>query len=288
MKQWDDIKIFLALAEAGTIRGAADLLALTHVTVTRRIHAFEDELGTILFERLPTGHVLTDAGRSILPLAKATQANVFDLQRRVQSIDRKLDGTVTLTLPEAIATILIAPILQEFRQHYPQISLKISLSNKLVNLATHETDLALRLTENPPENAYGRCIAKSPLCVYAAASYLAARPSPDTWVGFDYEPANQMTADLDTANVDVAIRANGLLAMAELLAAGLGVGVLPCFVGDNHDGLQRVDGVKPKPDLDLWLLVYKDLRAVPRVRAVADFIAERLTRVRSSIEGTNV
>lgn len=281
MKQWNDIKIFLALTEAGTIRGAAELLELTHVTVTRRIHAFEDEIGTILFERLPTGHVLTDAGRSILPLAKAVEANVFDLQRRVQSIDRKLDGTVTLTLPEAVAIVLIAPILQDFREHYPQISLKILLSDKLVNLATQETDLALRLTKNPPDTAYGRCIAKSPLCVYATSPYLAARPSPDTWIGFDYDPAHQITGD-----VDVAIQANGLLAMAELLAAGLGVGVLPCFVGDNHPDLQRVDGAKPKSDLDLWLLVHKDLRAVPRVRAVADFIAERLIRIRSSIEGT--
>ncbi|MEW7007650.1 LysR family transcriptional regulator [Lentilitoribacter sp. EG35] len=281
MKQWDDIKIFLALVDAGTIRGAADLLELTHVTVTRRIRAFENEIGTILFERLPTGHVLTDAGRSILPLAKATEANVFDLERRVQSIDRKLDGTVTLSLPEAIATILIAPALQDFRELYPQISLKILLSNKLVNLNTHETDIALRLTKNPPDSAYGRCIAKSPLCVYAASSYLAVRPSPDTWVGFDYDPAHQLAGD-----VDVSIQANGLLAMAELLAAGLGVGVLPCFVGDNHAGLQRIDSTKPKPDLDLWLLVHKDLRTVPRVRAVADFIAERLIRIRPSIEGT--
>lgn len=280
MKNWDDVRIFLALAETGTIREAASRLAVTHVTVARRIRALEVNLGAMLFERLPRGHVLTDAGRSVLPQAKAAAETMQELERKILAIDSGLSGTVTLALHEAVAAVLVAPILPELRTLYPQISLKILLSNNLVNLASREADLALRLTSNPPETAFGRRIANSPLCVYAAPSYLAARSTPDVWIGLDYEPAHRLVEVTDTS-----IQANGLLAMAELLVAGLGVGVLPCFVGDNHAGLQRLDDAPPTPDLDLWLLIHKDLRAVPRVRAVADFIADKLIRARPMIEG---
>jgi len=277
---WDDIRLFLALAEAGTIRQAAETLSVTHATVTRRIRSMEEDTGAILFDRTATGHVLTEAGRAIMPMAKNAERNMQGIERQILSIDRKLRGPVTLALPEAIATTLIAPMLPGLRARYPGISLRILLSDNLVDLAGRDTDLALRLTVKPPESAFGRCIANSPLCVFAAPAYLAARPSPDNWIGLDYEPAREIAGYTETS-----IQANGLLGMSELLAAGLGLGVLPCFLGDTHPGLVRVPGSKPKPDLDLWLLVHRDLRKVARIRAVSDFIAEHLKVVKPTIEG---
>ncbi len=282
MENWDDLRIFLALAEGGTIRGAAQHLGVTHVTVTRRIRALEARIGATLFERSPSGHQLTEAGRAVLPKALEAQGSIRDLERQVLSIDARLSGPVTLALPEAVATVLIAPLLPELRMLYPQIALRLLLSDRLVNLAGRESDLALRLTASPPETAFGRRIAHSPLCVYAAPAYLQSRPDPDHWIGLDYGPARALEGTADTH-----IQANGILAMAELLKAGLGVGVLPCFLGDSHTGLQRLPGAVINPDLDLWLLVHKDLRQMARVRAVADFIAERLKPLRPLIEGAS-
>jgi len=277
---WDDIRLFLALAEAGTIRRAAETLSVTHATVTRRIRSMEQDAGAILFDRTTNGHVLTDAGRAIMPMAKDAERNMQAIERQILSIDKKLSGPVTLALPEAIATALIAPMLPGLRIRYPGISLKILLSDSLVDLAGRDTDLALRLTETPPESAFGRRIANSPLCVFSAPGYLAARPSPDNWIGLDYEPAREIAGLAETS-----IQANGILGMSELLAAGLGIGVLPCFLGDTHPGLVRVPGSQPKPDLDLWLLVHRDLRKVARIRAVSDFFAEQLKAIKPTIEG---
>ena len=283
MLNWDDLRFFLALADAGTIRGASDRLAVTHATVTRRVHALEEQMGAALFQRTPNGHRLTQAGQSILPLAREAQVGMLNVERRIAAFDTRLTGTVTLALPEAIATCLIAPLLARLRGHYPGVNLKLLLDDRLVNLSENEADVALRLTASPPVSAHGRRVANSPLCVYAAPGYLAVRPETDVWIGLEYRPAQDMAGGAEPT-----IQANGLLAMGELLASGLGIGVLPCFLGDTHPGLVRVPGTVPKPDLDLWLLIHPDLRKVARVRAVADFLSAEMKKLRPVIEGRAV
>jgi DNA-binding transcriptional LysR family regulator len=291
MDNWDDLRLFLAMARSGSTRGGALQLGLNQSTVSRRLVQLEARTGVRLFDRSPSGLQLTDAGEELLGVAAEVEDRVADAERRLQGRDENLSGTVRLSMPDFAVAPAARP-LAALSKRYPRIELQVMVDNGFVDLTHRQADLALRLAKEPPAHLIGRRIAPVRLAVYGSEAYLRDQPAPVDvtsldWVGWD-EPWRQVaTEQWIAANVPadrVRVRVNTSLAMAALLAAGVGVGFKLCFNGDAHPQLRRAQAPRDF-GFALWLLTHADLRGNARVRAVLRFLADALAKDRDRFIG---
>lgn len=277
---WDDLRIFLAVVRAGSVRKAAKQVGKTHATVSRHIRTLQEALGNPVLERRQEGQCLTELGARILPLAEQIEENAATIDRAAFSADTGLAGPVKLSLSESLYIALLHQPLDDFMQRYPMIELHVTATDDLVQLAKRDADVILRITTSPPEAAFGKKLADSPLAVYASPVYLRTRPDIDRWVALDYEPCRVPPLPARVvANVDTPALA------AKMIAMGRGIGMLPCYLGDTDKELIRVKGMKMTPDMQIWGLTHSDLRPNPRVRALMDHLYESFEKLRPLIEG---
>ncbi len=153
---WDDLRVFLALSREGSASGAGRALGVKHTTVARRIRAFEERLGTRLFDRLPNGYAMTQAAENMFEHALAMEALAQAVDREVFGQDVELAGPLKLTASHEVGDRLIAPKLRSFTEAYPHIDLQLLTTAGLVDLAAREADIAVRLTAKPPDYLVGR------------------------------------------------------------------------------------------------------------------------------------
>lgn len=280
MFNWDDVKVFLAVTRERTVRGAARELGVTHATVSRRLRGLEDKLGSQLFERTSDGQVLTPMGLEILSVAEQVEEKIGEIDRRAFAQDKRLSGMVRLSVSDSLFLSVLHPCVKSFQTQFPMIEIELISTHDLSSLSRRHADIVVRITKKPPESAYGKKVADSPLACFASPSYLLKRPAPDRWIALTYEPAFE--AIVPARRV---LAATSDLAAAQLIRSGLGIGLLPCFLGDSDSGLRRVPGTDPKPDMDIWVLVHEDLRATPRVRVLMDHLYVALEENKDLIEG---
>lgn len=288
---WDDLRIFLAVARRGSVRAAADALDVNHSTVSRRIRAFEKKLGVRLFERLPTGYVTTPSGEDMLQAALRLERDILALERQVLGRDTQLTGDLRVTMPDVLATKLLMPDLTSFAQTYPGIDLEVIVSDENFNLTKREADVAIRLTNDPPEHLVGRRLFTHSIAVYATVNYLAQHepghvPSSLEWIGWgDVGRDPKWIQATPFPSVPVRHRLNNVLLQLEAVKSGLGISILPCFVGDQEPSLRRLPPGIPKPSRAIWLLTHADLRTTARVRSFIDFMARAIKAHQQLLEG---
>jgi len=281
-----DLRTLLAIAREGTLAGAARRLRVNHSTVFRRLAAIEARLGTRLFERQGGSYATTAAGEDLLRTAERVEAEVEALERRLSGQDLRLTGNLRLTAPDDIAEALLMPLLAEFRQAYPDITVELAVDNRMLNLTRREADIALRPTRRPPENLAGRRVAALASAVYGAAQ-TAVDPT-ERWIAWEEGAGPPLAARWIAERVDrsaVGYRSNSMLNQASAARAGLGLAVLPCFLGDSDPTLRRVEGPLPELATELWLLTHPDLQRTARIRVLLDLLYDRLGRQRDLFEG---
>jgi len=291
--EWDDLRYVLAVAEAGSLAGAARALGVNHTTVLRRITAFEATLGLRLFERLPTGYVLTAGGEELITAARTISDTVTTLERRLVGQDLRLSGTVRITTTDTLMATLLPDVLAGFRTEQPGIALEVALANAMANLSRRDADVAIRPSNNPPETLVGRRVAAIAFAIYGSPAYLAEHnPAGDLaghrWVAPDDNLAATTAAQWMRSELpesEVVLRADSLLALRQSAEAGLGLAALPCYLGDTAPGLVRVRPPVPAMETALWVLPHDDLRHTARIRAFTEFAATALGRHRELLEG---
>lgn len=278
---WDDLRVFLAVARTGSLSGAARSLGVNHSTVFRRIAGFEATLDVRLFERLPNGYALTLAGEETLGIVERIEADVATLDRTVTGQDLRLSGVVRITAIDMLAFWLLPDHLVRFHAAYPGIEIEMVVGNEALNLSRRETDIALRIGNTPPETLVGRRVGRLDFAIYGAPAYCAARPdtelSQHDWIGLDsaHAPLARRFEQF-LPGVRPIIRSNSVACTIRLAKAGLGLAVLPCAIAGQKPGLIRIAEVPDTFGLDLWLLTHEDLRHTARIRAVLDFLATAL------------
>jgi len=286
-----DLRTLLAIAREGTLAGAARRLRVNHSTVFRRLATIEGRLGTRLFERQGGNYVTTTAGEDLLRTAERVEAEVEALERRLSGQDLRLTGALRLTAPDDIAEVMVMPALAGFRARYPDITVELIVDNRMLNLTRREADVALRPTRRPPETLAGRRIAR-----LASAVYAAAGPTPpdeeelatQRWIAWEEGAGPPAAARWLADNVDrhnIGFRSNSLFNQASAARAGLGLALLPCFLGDGDAGLQRIGAPVPALDTELWLLTHPDLQRTARIRVLLDLLYDRLRQQRRLFEG---
>ena len=289
---WDDLRVFLTLAREGTLTTAAKALGVSHPTVARRVQALEKQIGARLFERLPDRFVPTGAGEELLADTEAMEKAALSIHRRSAGLGDTVSGTVRLSSGEAMAA-LIARHLAELRSKLRQIEFEVIASHTLANLSRREADLLIR--EQVPElgGIVTRKLGRVAFAIYAAREFPVKRTTTAAlaelpWIGFDDDhismPGQQWLHER-LGERRRAVRGNNWLVLHEATRAGAGLCLLPCYLGDPDPALRRVGGVIAEVFADQWLLVHRDLRALPRVRAVMDAVVELFQRERALIEG---
>lgn len=288
---WEDIQTFLAVAETGTIRGAGTRLRLNHATVSRRIAAFEGRLGVRLFDRVPGGYALTSAGEEMVAVARKVGEDIEALERRLLGLDAQLKGDLRVTMSDVLAQHLLMPDLTAFSRTYPGIELGLFVSDELFSLSRRDADVAIRIQADPPEYLIGQRLVTFARAAYASVDYLEHNPDPLTsrtafWIGWgDPVRAPRWVADSDMPTLPIRHRFDAVLPQLEAAKAGLGIAMLPCFVGDTEPSLRRVPPGTTQPARPIWLLTHEDLRTTARVRAFMEFFRETFRRHRDLLEG---
>ncbi|MGC3874521.1 LysR family transcriptional regulator [Halomonas sp. GXIMD04776] len=285
--QWDDLRIVLAVAQEGTLSGAARQLGVSHATVFRRLADIERRLGTQLFERARSGYSPTPAGEDIAAAARRVETEVLAVERRIAGQDLRPSGTVRVTTTDTLLLGLLSPIFAAFRRSYPEIELEVAVSNQLFSLTKREADIAIRPSLAPPESLVGRRIG-----TIAQAIYRASIQDSDTadWVGPDERMAYRaLEIWMAQSGHDSRChyRIDTLLGMLAAVRDGIGRAVLPCYLCDDDERLVRVGEPIPELATDLWLLTHPDLRRVARIRALMEFVAQAVSNRSKQLLGNN-
>ncbi|HTU12870.1 MAG TPA: LysR family transcriptional regulator [Allosphingosinicella sp.] len=289
---WDDLKYFLAVARGGSTLAAGRALKVSQTTVARRVAAFEDRLGLILFERRQAGYALTPAGETLVPQAEAVEAAALSFADAAGAQSREASGAVCLTMQEIYAVTLVPPILRALHEAHPKLRVRLDTADLPRDLGAGEADVALRGVYRMPEdqNLVGRRIAADPWTLYCSRDYAAAHRRPRTAADLREHPIiggggekvwPMYRAWLQRHRLEEAVTmehnsGTGLLATVR---AGAGLAVLPSFVADRDPELVRCLEPIKGDQAELWLLTHERLRHTPRVRAVMDFLGAALTRL---------
>jgi DNA-binding transcriptional LysR family regulator len=283
---WDDVRHFLALARTGSVRAAGAALNVSHSTVARRIEALESRLGVKLFDRHRDGYLLTDAGNEMVEGAERVEREIVALERSLAGQDSRLAGPVRVTCTDScIAKLLLAGLVELCEEH-SGIELELDADAKYLDLSKREADVAVRAllpTASPPEHLIGRRLVPITLCSYVSTAH-ATRLDPERGArGMRWLSSNQrkvmegIVATSSYPGLPIWGSFESLTVMVEAAHAGLGLVMLPTYVGDPEPRLQRLTKPDVRHAADFWLLSHGDLRDNARVRAVRACINNALT-----------
>lgn len=282
---WNDIPYFLAVADSGSLNGAAAKLDVNHSTVFRRINTLEDKLGMRLFDRLPTGYALTEEGFSVLCHAQQAERSIHSFERSIAGKDEELSGNIRISMPPTLATKYLSPCIADFHELHPGIRITVIATDTRHDLSRREADMALRATNNPPEYLLGRKIKEFNWHVYASKDYLEKHGTPKSMQALKHhrliaaeEPIVRLEAfrwfTENYPSENFVCSASEIKTITTLCAAGLGIAVLP--TNYSHHELVKLFKIKPEFKTALWILTHTDLRQVARIRIFSDFICEYL------------
>jgi len=289
---WDDLRLVLAVVRDGTLSGAARRLGVTHSTVFRRLGAIEQQIGVRLFERFRDGYVPTPAGETAAAAAARLEDEVLALERRLSGQDLRPSGVVRITTTDTLGTILMRH-LPAMRELHPEIQFEVTISNAMANLSRREAEIAIRPTLDPPEILVGRRVADIAHAIYGSRAYLSRHEEKDLsahdWIALDDALESTVIGRWIRENLRAAhitCRVDALPALRDAALAGLGLALLPCYLGDPASGLRRLTPkTLAEPRSALWLLTHDDLKHTARIRATLDFLVKAFASQRALLEG---
>jgi DNA-binding transcriptional LysR family regulator len=289
---WDEFRLVKAIADSRSLSGAASALGLNHSTVFRRLGALEAAVGGPLFERSRSGYDPTPAGDEMIALANLMADSIVEFERHVAGRDVKPTGRLRVTTVEAVGQRFLPSILAQFHAQNPSLVIDLILSERELNLSRRDADIAIRMTNDPPETLVGRRICAVRWAVYCrrdlAETMRSGPAGAAPFVGFADDfgpPQGRRWIEANVRPEALAARVNSLHVMLEMAVHGFGAAPLPCFLGEPNPNLARLGPALREWDLGLWILTHSDLRRSARVRAFMDFAGAELARHRKTIEG---
>lgn len=297
MFDWSDLRYFLAVARNGSTVAAAKALKTSQSTVQRRLVELERKLGRPLVKRTPAGYQLTEFGQEMLPYAERIEQAARAMDQHRGTLERAEVGVIRLTCPEPImARLTQSGLLDRFHARHPGLRIEFVMSDRYLDLAKGDADVALRSGDTDDEALVGRKIADSIWAVYGSRQYIERRSTPESvqalnghaLVGLDEAMANHRAAIWlreVAPHAEIAARSNSVLGLVAAAKAGVGLAPLPTALGDAEADLVRV--LDPIPELQRsWrLLTHPDVRQTPRVTAFFDFVNGELSALRQILTG---
>ena len=290
MANWDDYRFFVTLVQSGSVRASADRLGVNASTVTRRLDGLEGRLGVKLFVRSHAGLELTGDGSELYARLAPVASDLGDLEAALAGWGEEIAGTIRLTLPDVLAIVLI-PELRDFAAQHPAVRLEFIPNYRELDLDRGEADMAIRVTDQPPDTLIARQLGESRLGVYGSRDYLAehdpySAPESASWIESGLESVRAPAfKNRYFARVPPGVRCNSVLLQQAAVAAGMGITLLPCAVGDADARLCRLGDLEALDAQPIWLLFHPDLRGAPRIRALSTYLQSVFSRLESRLLG---
>lgn len=297
MEDWNDLRLVLAITRAGSLSAAARALGVNHSTVFRRLASVEARLGVRLFERLPAGaYALTPAGERMATAAERVESETAALDLDLLGADRRLTGRLRVTCSETLAYALLTECVAGFRRNHPGITVDLVVDNRVLSLSRREADVALRVARPRQPDLHGRKLADLAWALYARPDLLPAggRSASQAWpaapfIGWEETVTGVNSADWLAREIPedaFVYRTNSVVNQMIAARSGIGVALLPCFLGDAEPTLVRaVPELIREIERELWIVTHADLRRTARVGAFMEESAAFLTPRRPQLAG---
>ena len=285
---WSLAQAFLAVAETGSLSGAARALGTSQPTIGRHIQAVEDNLGAALFHRQARGMALTDFGETLLEPARAMQLAAAQLAQTAAGGSSDLTGTVRITASLFVSHHVLPPVLAEMRETFPDIQLDLVASDQSENLLFREADIAVRMYRPRQLDMVTRHIGSVQLSVFAASSYLQRRGRPATIEEFlthdivGYDRNEDIIKGFRDAGMQVdrsffPVRTDNQTVYWELVRAGCGIGFSHRSKVFQDPTVEELLLPIDIPPLEVWLTAHEKVRQSPRVARIWAILADRLS-----------
>lgn len=284
---WNLVRAFLAVVDAGSLSGATRLLATSQPTLSRQIAELERSIGVNLFERIARGLRLTAAGETLVPAARQMQVAAQLMSMKVLGQTQELAGTVRITASEMTATYQLPPILVALRRAHPEIQIELLVSNRIENLLERHADIAIRHTRPNQAGLIAKSLGKMLLNGYAHVDYLERfggsidmqNPGRYDWIGYDTSDA--LVKGFNALGIAVerdffAFRCDNQVTDWQMALAGMGIGITADAVGSRYPQMRAVLPPNLVGNLPVWLTAHRELRQSARIRLVFDALAKGL------------
>lgn len=280
--EWNDLKIFLAIARAGTLAGAAKRIGQTQPTMGRRLRTLEAAVGDALFQRTSEGFVLTAEGTVVLAHAERVEEEVLGLERKLSGRDAGLEGLIRISSSDWFGVHMLTPVFANFSRKHPGVTIELITDARLFSLSRREADMVFRIRPFDEADIVQRKLMHMPYGLYAARSIKVARNGRGKGLSL---------VTMDTAfgglpdvtwlqrmlpHAHRAFGSNNREAQARMCAAGIGLAVLPRPLGDATPGLKLLDLGEAPPGRDVWVGYHRDLRRLARLKALLDMAVDML------------
>lgn len=285
---WDDVRIFLAIAREGSISGAARRLGVQHSTISRRIRTLEENLATRLIERKKSGYELTEAGEELKLSASKIEHELLEFEGALGGQISDASGNLRVSAINNMASTVLMPIFVRFTQKHPKIELHVQVTNKFVQLAERDADIAIRLTNTPLDTLIGTRLVTVSSAVYGSVDYCTGLRSgqiAEKWLGVECCGFHMSWTKQACPDADQKLFVDDTLLTLAAVRQGAGLAYLPCFMGDSDPLLSRYREPEEQHDLGLWLLYHRDLRRTKRVTLFREHMLHEITSQRDLFEG---
>lgn len=292
---WNGIRDFLAVIEAGSLTAGAARLGVSQPTLSRRLQSLEETLGARLLIRSPRHLKLTDAGRRIQKMAARMGDEANTIENIAMGLDKELEGSVRISATEILSINWLTALLPEFHETHPGISVELIVENTVANLQKREADIALRLMRPTQQEVIARQLGEIGYSLYASRSYIdkfgKAVKSDELKnyqaVGLAGQTSTAIWMKTLFPEKQIKFQMNTLLGVQRGVEAGLGIGPLLSYFGDHNSNLIKLDAV-PSVFKEIWLCTLPEVHTNARIRAVHNFIKAKFLAEKSRFKGEDL
>lgn len=287
--EWDDLQTFLAIAREGSLSGAARALKTTQPTMGRRLQAMEARIGARLLERHPRGYVLTSLGELVLGNVERIEAEVIATERAITGKDIALEGIVRVTSVDIMASRILAPAIAKMQCTHPKITVEINTDARSLNLNKREADIAVRLARFEGNDLIVKKLGQLEAGFYASKEYIEKFGMPNSQNSDKHsiitvleDQSHLLEAKaLSTALKDarIALITNSRETMIYAAKSSIGICCVPKKRAKEESELIEIDLGVEIPPREVWLGVHRDMRHMPRIRAVIDAISAGFNKI---------
>lgn len=293
---WDKLRIFHAVAEAGSFTHAGETLNLSQSAVSRQISTLEESLGVSLFHRHARGLLLTEQGELLQKAAREIFGKMSMIEGQLLDSKQLPEGPLRITAAEFIGATWLAPKIKDLRERHPDIQLSLLLDDRILNLGMREADAAIRLFKPEQPDLIQRHLTTLHFHIYASPDYIAAHGMPKDakalrkhpLIGYPentpapFSDPNWLfrAAGVDPEQDFKIIMLNSIYAMYQATLGGAGLAVLPDYLASNDPGLQIILPDMQPPSVDMYFVYPEERRHSQRIRIFRDFLLELVSNTK--------
>ena len=279
-----DLEVTLALVRGATLATAGERLGVDASTVFRSLQRIERGLGRALFERTRSGYVATELASELAEHAERMEAALEAARSSAEVEPAQISGTVRITTTDTVLHGLVAPALRSLQTTHPMLSYELHTGNELASLTRRDADIAVRATKRPPPHLVGKQVGPIRVAVYAARKggvrrFAEVEAGKSDWIAPDDALPEHPSVVWRKRRFPKAVpryRVSSILSVLELVALGLGVGVVPLFLAEGRSDLVRLTEALDECETELWLLTHPESRHLRRVGTVYSHLAQAM------------